>query len=98
MGARRHDYSTSDDIAGPQAHDLLGTEPQLGQDSLGILPPLRRGHTQRIGVSTQRARLAYKLDGAKHGVLYRLGHAQMLHLRIVAHLIDGVPGRRLPIA
>jgi hypothetical protein len=43
-------------------------------------------------VSTQRERLAYELDGAKHGVLYRLGHAQMLPLRTVEHLIGGVNG------
>src|SRR5512144_2447461 len=87
LGAHRHAYSTSDDIAGPQAGDLLSTEPQLGQDCLSILPPLWRGRTQRIGVSTQCERLTYKLDRAKHGVLDRLYYAQMLHLRIVEYLI-----------
>ena len=91
-GAHRHDHGISDDLAAPQARDLLGTEPQFGQDCHGILPPFRRGCTQRIGVSTQGERLADKLNRAKHGVLYRLGHAQMLHLRIVEHLIDGVNG------
>jgi len=91
-GAHRHDHGISDDLARPQVHNFFGTQSKFGQDCYGILPPFRRGRTQGIGVLTQRERLADELDGAEHGVLYRLGHAQMLHLRIIEHLIDGVNG------
>ena len=39
---RTNTTTISDDLAGLQARDLLGTEPQFGQDCRGILPPLRR--------------------------------------------------------
>jgi hypothetical protein len=92
MERGRTDTTISDDLAGSQARDLLGTEPQFAQDCHGILPPLRRSCTQRIGMSTQRERLTHQMNGAKHGVLYRLGHPQMLHLWIVEYLIDSVNG------
>ena len=93
MARGRTDTTTiSDDLAGSQARDLLSTEPKLDQDCRSILAPLRRSCTQRIGMSTQRERLTHQMNGAKHGVLYRLCHAQMLHLRIFEHLIDSVNG------
>jgi hypothetical protein len=60
MERGRTDTTTiSDDLSGSQARDLLGTDPKFDQDFRGILPPLRRSCTQRIGMSTQCERLTH---------------------------------------
>src|SRR5262249_43855677 len=73
-----------------EARDLVRRVAQLAKDLIGMLTVRRRRLADRARSARQRRRHALDADLAALGMAHRLGHAEMLDLRIVEHLLDVV--------
>ena len=80
------------DLPSLQILDFLGGETQLAQHLGGVLTARRGGRSQLAAVAAEGERLADQFDIAKFRVMDGLRHGEMLHLRVLEDLIDGVNG------